>query len=295
MDEKNLDFSTEVSYVLDKSSIQRIDRLVSRYRKEFDEKTKENQKGGNAAGPFATKMQLTPKLLDGEINKPLSAEVVANLEDPANMVAMISGETTGVTAIRRFQALLKIYNDHVGRKIPLPSGVTTNFLVQKMRMMLEKYGTEMRRNISNVEKMDRSTAVSVISNLINRNSRLGREANESNTNNIRDDLMDLRLSARTDATDIMGEMAYNSKNTQELLKAILLSEKGSDLKPTALDSDIDINPSFLAGATPPHFSTPLSKSASQPNMTGKGAGKTFVKQKRRQKVLFKRRWVPITF
>lgn len=151
--------SAPVAFILDHNTLERIERLVGRYREEFASSS-DNQTG---AGQINKKMRLvedaTPKAVVKE-------DLEARLNDPANVVAIITGEGKGISAVRRFQALYKVYTDHITGKHPLPPKVTSTYIQQQMQQLLQKYGKEMKRNVSQVQQMDREEAVRILRNTL---------------------------------------------------------------------------------------------------------------------------------
>ena len=151
--------SAPVAFILDEDTLKRIERLVGRYRQEFASSS-DNQTGG---GEINKKMRLVE---DATPKSVLKEDLEERLDDPANVVAIITGEGKGISAVRRFQALYKVYTDHITGKHPLPPKVTSTYIQQQMQQLLHQYGKEMKRNVSHVQQMDREEAVKILRNTL---------------------------------------------------------------------------------------------------------------------------------
>lgn len=286
----------QVSYVLDNNTLERIDRLVNRYRKEFASQGVLSQAGGGSAvGPFENASKLVPKLYAEEANRPVSDYVKERLNDPANMVAMISGETTGVSAIRRVQALLKLYNDHVSDNIPLPPDMNQNYIIRKIRYLMKKYGAEMARNISSVQRMDRETAVKIIKNTINDNFTAGGLRADARAQQIRDAVNHGTRLADFNARHLINEINLNGANNEEILLSILRAQGATadsmdELAQSFSDGEVSFSLKKGAFGSPGQFSTPK-QTLTFDNQGGTGG---FASNKRHSFPRFTRRWVPIS-
>lgn len=287
----------QVAYVLDDNTLNRIDRLVNRYRKEFASQGVLSQAGGGSSvGPFENASKLVPRLFDEEADKPVSDFVKQRLNDPANMVAMISGETAGISAIRRVQALLKLYNDHVTEKLPLPSGMNLQFIIRKIRYLMKQYGREMARNISSVQKMDRETAVSIIQNTLNDNFRAGGLRADNNAQRVEDAVNRNTRYNDFNLKHLVNEVNLNGANNEQLLLSILKAQGATtdsldELAASFSDGEVSFSVPKGAYASPAYYSTPKQAlTFDDPvNQGGKGMGK-----KQHYFPRFTRRWVAIS-
>ena len=160
-------------FLIDRFALDRIERLVRRYER----KTKDGQSGGCMVDRT---MRLTPEAyanLD-------TSNMRADLDDPSSVAALLGEESKGVSAIRRAQALVKLFADHMYRNIKLPSGWNIDYMRREIRKLLAKYGADIKRNLPRVETMDRRTAIKILSASIKRNNTAIREAATAGTDKL---------------------------------------------------------------------------------------------------------------
>ena len=160
-------------FLLDKFAFDRIQRLVRRYEK----KTKDVQSG---AGIFDRTMRLTPEAYTNLDTSTMRAD----LDDPSSVAALLGDESKGVSAIRRAQALVKLFADHMYRNIKLPRGWNIDYIRREIRKLLSKYGADIKRNLPRVETMDRQTAIKILSASITRNNTAIKDDARANTDRL---------------------------------------------------------------------------------------------------------------
>lgn len=280
--------STPVAFILDPNTLQRIERLVGRYRQEFASSS-ENQTGGG------TKMRLvedaTPKSVAKE-------DLEERLNDPANVVAIITGEGKGISAVRRFQALYKVYADHITGKHPLPPKVTSTYIQQQMQQLLQKYGKEMKRNVSQVQHMDREEAVRILRNTLVHGFR-------QTSGEVSQEVIKNRIQSRQNNRQLMEVMADGQRRS-EFGQRALLEEIASRTPPPGYatqdptgvrqrlqfsDGEVSFGRSPRATFTPvePNKIPLLITSELARVQSGRGLGNKRVKKPR-----FKRQWKAIS-
>ena len=166
-------------FLIDRFALDRIERLVRRYEK----KTKDVQSGGALVDRT---MRLTPEAyanLD-------TSNMRADLDDPSSVAALLGDESKGVSAIRRAQALVKLFADHMYRNIKLPRGWNIDYIRRELRKLLSKYGADIKRNLPRVETMDRRTAIRILSASITRNNTAVKDAATANADRLTVSLKD---------------------------------------------------------------------------------------------------------
>ena len=138
--------SENTVFLLDRFAFDRIQRLVQHYEK----KTKDDvqQRGG---GIIDRTMRLTPEAYS-DLD---TSNMRADLDDPSSVSTLLGGESKGVSAIRRAQALVKLLADHMYRNIKLPRGWNIDYIRREIRKLLSQYGADIKRNLPRVETMDR--------------------------------------------------------------------------------------------------------------------------------------------
>ena len=158
-------------FLLDKFAFDRIERLVRRYEKQMKD---DQQKGG---GMIDKTMKLTPEAYADLDN----SNIRADLDDPSVVAGLLGGESKGVSAIRRAQALIKLFADHMYRNIKLPRGWNIDYIRRELVQLLTKYKGDIKRNLGRVETMDRKTAIEILSSSITCNNSVLNENADENT------------------------------------------------------------------------------------------------------------------
>ena len=160
-------------FLLDKFAFDRIERLVKRYEKQMNDVQNQQQKGG---GVIDKTMKLTPEAY-ANLN---TSNMRADLDDPSSVSGLLGGESRGVSAIRRAQALIKLFADYMYRDIKLPRGWNIDYIRREIKKLLTNYGADIKRNLGRVETMDRKTAVNVLAASISRNNTALKNAADEN-------------------------------------------------------------------------------------------------------------------
>ena len=169
-------------FLLDKFAFDRIERLVKRYEKQMnDVQNQPQQKGG---GVIDKTMKLTPEAY-ANLN---TSNMRADLDDPRSVSGLLGGESKGVSAIRRAQALIKLFADHMYRDIKLPRGWNIDYIRREIKKLLTTYSADIKRNLGRVETMDRKTAINVLAASIDRNNTTLKNTADENTERLTDSI-----------------------------------------------------------------------------------------------------------
>ena len=145
-------------YFIDAASIERIKRLVKSLKRTEAAKhrrTRQSQRGGAFTRPRS-------RLTDKPYQTPAS---FANplWDDPVRLRLQLAGQSTGVMALERINALLKIRADHLNRRIPLPRGWTRYALNGMINQLLTKYKKDIELSAFPMNKsMTREEALSML-------------------------------------------------------------------------------------------------------------------------------------
>ena len=166
-------------FLIDRFALDRIERLVRRYEK----KTKDVQSGGAMVDRT---MRLTPEAY-ANLH---TSNMLADLDVPSSVAALLGDESKGVSAIRRAQALVKLFADHMYRNIKLPRGWNINYIRREIKKLLSKYGADIKRNLPRGETMDRRTAIRILSASIKRNNTAVKDAATADTDRLTASLED---------------------------------------------------------------------------------------------------------
>ena len=167
-------------FLLDRSAFDRIERLVRRYEQQ---RTKAVQQG---SGMIDRSMRLTPEAYSNLD----TSNMRADLDDPSSVAALLGDESKGVAAIRRAQALVKLFADHMYRNIKLPRGWNVDYIRRELKKLLSTYGTDIKRNLPRVDSMDRRTAIKILSASIKRNNTAVKDGAIVNTDRLTASLED---------------------------------------------------------------------------------------------------------
>ena len=145
-------------YFIDAASIERIKRLVKSLKRTEAAKhrrTRKSQRGGAFTRPRS-------RLTDKPYQTPAS---FANplWDDPVRLRLQLAGQSTGVMALERLNALLKIRADHLNRNIPLPRGWTRYSLNGMINQIVTRYKKDIEVSAFPMNKsMTREEALSVL-------------------------------------------------------------------------------------------------------------------------------------
>ena len=293
-------------FLLDRFAFDRIQRLVRRY----EQKTQDVQRGGAIVDRT---MRLTPEAY-ADLD---TSNMRADLDDPSSVAALLGGESKGVSAIRRAQALVKLFADHMYRNIKLPRGWNIDYIRREIRKLLSKYGADIKRNLPRVETMDRQTAIKILSASITRNNTAIKDDARANTDRLAislDESKDLLAALLQGQQDLLKEQRdanyqhfkpYGSTPyTPGLDHTIRDFEYDDEVRlkkyPTSdtydLESFIDdaydrvYTPGRMVPDSGVNTMGTLNESASGANQFGLGRGK---KQSTKYKPVFTKRWKPI--
>lgn len=286
--ESSLSESAPVAFILDHNTLHKIERLVGRYRQEFASSS-DNQTG---AGEINRKMRLVE---DATPKSVVKEDLEERLNDPANVVAIITGEGKGISAIRRFQALYKVYTDHITGKHPLPPKVTSTYIQQQMQQLLQKYGKEMKRNVSQVQQMDREEAVRILRNTLVHGFRQA-------SGEVSQEVIKNRIQSRHNSRQLMDVMVDGQRQSevgQRLLEKIAsrtpppgyATQDPADVRQRLQfdDGEVSFGPSPRSTFKPVEpYHTPI---VLRPELTQFGTG---LGNKRVNRPRFKRQWKAIS-
>ena len=165
------------AFLLDKFAFDRIERLVRRYEKQMKDVQQQQQQQQRGGGVIDKTMKLTPEAY-ANLN---TSNMRADLDDPSSVSGLLGGESKGVSAIRRAQALIKLFADHMCRDIKLPRGWNIDYIRREIKKLLTNYGADIKRNLGRVETMDRKTAINILAASIDRNNTSLKNAADENT------------------------------------------------------------------------------------------------------------------
>ena len=146
-------------YFIDAASIERIKRLVKSLKRAEAAKHRKSSRTSQRGGAFTRPRY---RLTDKPYQAPAS---FANplWDDPVRQRLRLAGQSRGVMALERLNALLKIRADHLNRRIPLPRGWTRYSLNGMINQLLTLYKKDIELSAFPMNKsMTREEALSVL-------------------------------------------------------------------------------------------------------------------------------------